>query len=161
MKIENASLLISNFKIQLRYQSDLDRGGPSMIKPPFACARLCNPNIETSTRRGFIAPSPGKELQKCVPKEIDVDRSASVKVEGKNKVFEAQVLVGAALNLNTTGQQWNVYNVADDLDNWKKWGYLAIGVDNGDLVEAVKSFREEMMTQCDQWLPGKKSSSID
>ena len=128
-----------------------------MIKPPFACARLCNPNIETSTRRGFIAPSPGKELQKCVPKQIDVDRSASVKVEGKNKVFEAQVLVGAALNLNTTGQQWNVYNVADDLDNWKKWGYLAIGVDNGDLVEAVKSFREEMMTQCDQWLPGKKA----
>ena len=136
-----------------------------MIKPPFACARLCNPNIETATKRGMIAPAPGSELQKCVPKQIDVDRSEDTQVDGRNKVFEAQVLVGAAQNEATLGQQWNVYNEADDLDNWKEWGLLSINndrklknyrqwVDNGDIVEAVKSFRDEMRTECDQWLPG-------
>ena len=122
-----------------------------MIKPPFACARLCNPNIEDTDRRGFIAPAPGSELQKCVPKQINVDRSETAKVDGKFKVFEAQILVGAALNQNTSGQQWNVYNEAgkrDDVD------HLMIGVDNDDLIPAVQSFKEEIRAECEQWLPG-------
>ena len=122
-----------------------------MIKPPFACARLCNPNIEDTERRGFIAPAPGSELQKCVPKQINVDRSETDKVDGKFKVFEAQILVGAALNQNTSGQQWNVYNEAgkrEDVD------HLMIGVDNDDLIPAVQSFKEEIRAACEQWLPG-------
>ena len=122
-----------------------------MIKPPFACVRLCKPDIESSDERGFIAPSPGSELQKCVPKQIDVDRSETTKVDDLYKVFEAQILVGSANNQNTTGQQWNVYNLAD-----KTMDHLAIGVDNDDLTEAVQTFREEIRTNCEQWLPGIK-----
>ena len=114
-------------------------------------ARLCNPNIEDTDRRGFIAPAPGSELQKCVPKQIDVDRSETTKVDDLYKVFEAQILVGSANNQNTTGQQWNVYNLAD-----KTMDHLAIGVDNDDLTEAVQTFREEIRTNCEQWLPGIK-----
>ena len=116
-----------------------------MIKPPFACVRLCKPDIESSDERGFIAPSPGSELQKCVPKQIDVDRSETT-------IFEAQILVGSANNQNTTGQQWNVYNLAE-----KTMDHLAIGVDNDDLTDAVQTFREEIRTKCEQWLPGNKN----
>jgi hypothetical protein len=112
--------------------------------------RLCNPLIESSTERGFIAANPGRKLQKCVPQQIEVDR-IKAGAEGENvaaTVLEAQILLNAANNQKTIGQQWNVYHLADKtMDN------LAVGVDNDDLKISVESLKDEYR-KCDVWLSG-------
>ena len=141
------------FQIQLRWQSDLERGEPSMMKPPFTCMRLCNPLIQSSTERGFIAANPGRKLQKCVPHQIEMDRINSgdvgANVEDFGKVLEAQILLNAANNQKTIGQQWNVYHLANKtMDN------LNLGVDNDDLIVSVQTLKDDLFEECHAWLSG-------
>ena len=140
-------------QLQFRYQSDLERGKPSMLKPPFACMRLCNPWIEDPDGRGFIAPSPGKKLQKCAPKQIQVNRSKDTKVDvgdGKevDKVIEAQILLNSANDKRTIGEQWNEYHVAG-----KTMDQYQLGLNNDDLTVPVATLKDEY-AKCEEWLPG-------
>ena len=126
-----------------------------MMRPPFTCMRLCNPLIESSTERGFIAANPGTKLQKCVPQQIEVDRKTGA--ESANilaTVLEAQILLNAANNQKTIGQQWNMYHLAD-----KKIDHLALGVDNDDLKTSVQNLKNDY-GQCDVWLSGNINLSL-
>ena len=115
--------------------------------------RLCNPLIESSTERGFIAANPGRKLQKCVPQQIQVDRiTAGASANIGATVLEAQILLNAANNKKTIGQQWNVYHLAN-----KKIDHLALGVDNDDLKTSVQSLKDDY-SQCDIWLSGNINS---
>jgi len=132
--------------LQLRYQSDLERAKPRGDKPPFACMRLCNPSIQSLDERGFIAATPGKDLQKCIPRQIEVERKAS----GTKQVLEAQILLNAANDQRTIGQQWKEYHDAkEEMDQDQ------LGLGNGDLTAGMRILKGEY-DQCSNWLPANK-----
>merc|ERR1719158_2740850 len=107
--------------------------------------RLCNPSIESETERGFIAAKPGARLQKCVAKQIEVERSET-ETDGHKKVTEAQILVNAANDQRSIGQHWHEYNVAG-----KKMDHLDLGLGNDDLTSAVETLKNDL-AECETWL---------
>ena len=127
------------------------RGVPSATKPPFACMRLCNPWIESSKKRGFTAASPGIPLEKCAPKQIYVDRKTGNRKKSNkdDTVYEAQILLEAANDVRTLGQQWHEYKLAK-----KDFDHLSIGVKNDDLIKSVQALKDDYLT-CKRWMNGK------
>ena len=122
-----------------------------MMKPPFTCMRLCNPLIQSSTERGFTAANPGRKLQKCVAQQIEIDRisSGDLGANVQATVLEAQILLNAANNQKTIGQQWNVYHLANKtMDN------LNLGVDNDDLINSTQTLKDKLFQECHAWLSG-------
>ena len=106
--------------------------------------RLCNPSIQSLDERGFIAATPGKDLQKCIPRQIEVERKAS----GTKQVLEAQILLNAANDQRTIGQQWKEYHDAkEEMDQDQ------LGLGNGDLTAGMRILKGEY-DQCSNWLPG-------
>ena len=111
----------------------------SATPPPFACFRLCNPWIESADERGFIAPSPGVSLGKCVPKEIKVvtdDATAPTTFQ------EAQILENAASGTTTLED-------GSDLTGLPSDEALLLSTTNG--VGALRT----ALLECTKWFPGK------
>ena len=70
------------------------------------------------------------------------------KASGTKQVLEAQILLNAANDQRTIGQQWKEYHDANE-----EMDQDQLGVGNGDLTAGMGILKGEYL-QCSKWLPG-------